>query len=64
VPVFDHDSAEDLAERVGIEEHRAYPEAIQLFVEGRLKVEGRRVKILDRAPGSPSTTAGGLGKEL
>jgi phosphoribosylglycinamide formyltransferase 1 len=64
VPVFDHDSAEDLAERVGIEERRAYPEAIQLFVEGRLRVEGRRVKILDRAPGSPPTTAGGLSQEL
>jgi phosphoribosylglycinamide formyltransferase-1 len=64
VPVFDHDTAEALAERVGIEERRAYPEAIQLFVEGRLRVEGRRVRILDRAPGSPPTAAGGLGKEL
>ena len=64
VPVFDHDSAEALAERIGIEERRAYPEAIQLFVEGRLKVEGRRVKILDRAPGAPCTTAGRLSQEL
>jgi phosphoribosylglycinamide formyltransferase 1 len=64
VPVFDQDSAEVLAERVGIEERRAYPEAIQLFVEERLKVEGRRVKILERAPGSPSTTAEGLGQGL
>lgn len=64
VPVLEHDSAEALAERVGIEERRAYPEAIQLFVEGRLKVEGRRVKILERAPGSSSTTARGLGQEL
>jgi phosphoribosylglycinamide formyltransferase-1 len=64
VPVFEHDSAEDLAERVGVEERRAYPEAIQLFVEGRLRVEGRRVKVLDRAPGSPSTTVGGLSQEL
>jgi formyltetrahydrofolate-dependent phosphoribosylglycinamide formyltransferase len=64
VPVFDHDTAEALAERVGREERKAYPEAIQLFVEGRLKVEGRRVKILERAPGSPSTPSGGLGQGL
>lgn len=63
VPVFDHDTPEGLAERVGIEERRAYPEAIQLFAEGRLEVDGRRVKILDRAPSLPSSTGGGLGKE-
>jgi phosphoribosylglycinamide formyltransferase 1 len=62
VPVFDHDTAEGLAERVAIEERKAYPEAIQLFAEGRLKVEGRRVKILDRAPSPPSLAGGGLGK--
>ncbi|NIQ97596.1 MAG: phosphoribosylglycinamide formyltransferase, partial [Desulfuromonadales bacterium] len=32
------------------EEHRIYPRAIQLFAEGRLHVEGRRVTI---APGQP-----------
>jgi phosphoribosylglycinamide formyltransferase 1 len=64
VPVFDHDTPEDLAERVGVEERKAYPEAIQLFVEGRLKVEGRRVKILDRAPSPPLTTGEGVDKEL
>jgi phosphoribosylglycinamide formyltransferase 1 len=57
VPVLDHDTPEDLAARVGIEERKAFPEAIQLFAEGRLKVEGRRVKILDRAP-SLSSSAG------
>jgi folate-dependent phosphoribosylglycinamide formyltransferase PurN len=26
-----------------MEEHRLYPEAIRLFTEGQLKIEGRRV---------------------
>jgi phosphoribosylglycinamide formyltransferase 1 len=58
VPVFDTDTPEELAARVAMEEREAYPEAIQLFVEGRLKVEGRRVKILEKAP-SPSRATGG-----
>jgi len=62
VPVFDHDTPEGLAERVGVEERSAYPEAIQLFAEGRLKVEGRRVRILDNAPSPSSSTPGGGGK--
>jgi phosphoribosylglycinamide formyltransferase 1 len=62
VPVFDHDTPESLAERVAIEERKAYPEAIQLFAEGRLKVEGRRVKIMNRAPSPPSSAGGRLGK--
>ena len=28
-------------------EHRIYPEAIRLFAEGRLRIEGRRVRILE-----------------
>lgn len=45
VPVKDDDTIETLAERVLAEEHRAYPEAIRLFAEGRLEIVGRRVKI-------------------
>jgi formyltetrahydrofolate-dependent phosphoribosylglycinamide formyltransferase len=44
-PVLEHDTPEDLAHRVFEEEKIAYPQAIQLFQQGRLKVEGRRVKI-------------------
>lgn len=44
VPVFDNDTVETLAERVFAEECIAYPEAIRLFAEGRLKIEGRKVK--------------------
>ena len=46
VPVLNGDTPEGLAERVFKEECIAYPEAIRLFREGRLKVEGRRVRIL------------------
>lgn len=44
VPVYDDDSADDLAARILVEEHKIYPRAIQLFAEGRLKIEGRRVR--------------------
>jgi formyltetrahydrofolate-dependent phosphoribosylglycinamide formyltransferase len=46
VPVQDDDDAERLAERVYRQECEAYPQAIQLFAEGRLRVDGRRVRIL------------------
>ena len=48
VPVLDDDTEETLAARILEEEHRIYPEAIQLFVENRLKIDGRRVKILPK----------------
>jgi len=46
VPVYDTDTEETLSERILKLEHRIYPEAIRLFSENRLKVEGRRVKII------------------
>jgi phosphoribosylglycinamide formyltransferase-1 len=45
-PVLDDDTAETLSARVLKEEHIAYSEAIQLFAEGRLRIEGRRVLVL------------------
>ena len=51
VPVFDDDTPQTLAERILKEEHRIYPEAIQLFAEGRLRIEGRKVKILPGGEG-------------
>jgi phosphoribosylglycinamide formyltransferase-1 len=45
VPVLETDTEEALAARILIEEHRIYPEAIQLFAQGRLTVEGRMVRI-------------------
>ncbi len=46
VEIKDSDTEESLLERVHMEEHKIYPEAIKLFVEGKLKMEGRRVKIV------------------
>lgn len=45
VPVWPDDTEETLAERILKEEHRIYPEALQLLAEGRLRIEGRRVLI-------------------
>jgi phosphoribosylglycinamide formyltransferase-1 len=45
VPVRDDDTPETLAARVQAAERRLVPEAIRLFAEGRLAVEGRRVRI-------------------
>ncbi|HET6453131.1 MAG TPA: phosphoribosylglycinamide formyltransferase, partial [Armatimonadota bacterium] len=45
VPVEEGDTAETLAARILVQEHKAYPEAIQLFAQGRLRVEGRVVHI-------------------
>ena len=46
VEVRAEDTAETLFDRVFAQECEAYPEAIRLFAEGRLRVEGRRVRIM------------------
>jgi phosphoribosylglycinamide formyltransferase-1 len=48
VPVRDDDDEESLSARILAQEHIALPEAIGLFCEGRLKIEGRRVRVLPR----------------
>jgi len=45
VPVLDDDTPDSLAERVQQVERCLVPQAIQLFAEGRLVIEGRRVRI-------------------
>ena len=45
VPVEPGDTEETLAARILVEEHRLYPEAIRLFAEGRLTIQGRRVQV-------------------
>jgi phosphoribosylglycinamide formyltransferase-1 len=45
VPVYHHDTEETLSERILKMEHKIYPEAIRLFSEGRLRVDGRIVRI-------------------
>ena len=51
VPVVEGDTGESLSARILKEEHRIYPEAIQLYAEGRVKVQGRQVKILPQSVG-------------
>jgi phosphoribosylglycinamide formyltransferase 1 len=50
VPVLEDDTPATLAERVFQAECQALPEAISLYAEGRLKLEGRRVHVL-QVPG-------------
>ncbi len=45
VPVREDDTVESLSKRILTEEHRIYPEAVRLFTEDKLKVEGRKVVI-------------------
>lgn len=46
VEVRDDDDVESLASRILEKEHEIYPRAVRLFAEGRLRVEGRRVRII------------------
>jgi phosphoribosylglycinamide formyltransferase 1 len=48
VAVEDDDTPDSLAARVFEQECAAYPQAIQWFAEGRLRIEGRRVRVLPR----------------
>ena len=50
VPVRDDDTAETLAARVLVAEHEAYPRAVALFAAGRLRLEGRRVRVTEASP--------------
>jgi phosphoribosylglycinamide formyltransferase-1 len=45
VPVLDADTHESLSARILAQEHVIYSQAIQLMVEGRVSVEGRKVRI-------------------
>jgi phosphoribosylglycinamide formyltransferase-1 len=59
VPVLDRDTVDTLSARILIEEHRIYPEAIRLVLNGGWTLEGRRfVRLLDtmlttEAPSTP-----------
>jgi phosphoribosylglycinamide formyltransferase 1 len=44
-PVLEGDTADTLAARIFEQECQALPDAIRLFAQGRLKVEGRRVSV-------------------
>ena len=46
VPIEDNDTPEILAERILREEHRIYTEAVRVVLEGRFRIENRRVLII------------------
>lgn len=55
VPVLPGDTADTLAARILVQEHRVYPRAVQLIAEGRVRVSGRQVIIQPSA--TPEDTA-------
>jgi len=46
VQVKEKDNEESLSARILEQEHELYPEAVRMFCEGRMKIEGRRVSII------------------
>jgi phosphoribosylglycinamide formyltransferase-1 len=55
VPIEDGDTVETLSERILREEHRLYSEAVRIVLEGRYRIENRRVLITsseERAKGA------------
>lgn len=46
VPVLEDDTEDTLADRILVQEHLAMPEALKLWAEGKLEIEGRKVKVL------------------
>jgi len=48
VNVGQDESMEELEARIHEVEHKIYPLAVKYFCEGRLKIEGRKVKILEK----------------
>jgi len=56
VPVLEDDDEDTLSARILEYEHKIYPRAIQLFAQGRLKIQGRRVKVKGVTPLSWAVT--------
>lgn len=46
VPIVDDDTVETLTERILREEHRIYSEAVRIVLEGRYRIENRRVLVI------------------
>ncbi len=53
VPILEGDTSAALAARILEQEHQVYPRAIQLYAEGKLRVEGRQVLVAE--PGAAAT---------
>lgn len=48
VPIYDSDTEEDLSNRILQLEHKLYPLALKLFSDGKLKLDGRKVHLLEK----------------
>ncbi|HEY7735044.1 MAG TPA: phosphoribosylglycinamide formyltransferase [Nitrososphaera sp.] len=46
VSVLDDDTEESLSDRILLQEHELYPEAVRLVAEGRIRIKGRAVSVL------------------
>lgn len=57
VPVEEDDTPATLSARIRREELRLYPLAVRLFAEGRLRIEGNRVRVLPARGPAPGTGA-------
>jgi phosphoribosylglycinamide formyltransferase-1 len=57
VPVMDSDTPDTLAARILKEEHRVYTEAVRIVLEGRYRIEGRRVIHLATAQAAGANVA-------
>src|SRR5579864_6440702 len=60
VPIRDDDTVDSLSARILAEEHRIYSQAVRIVLEGRFRIDGRRVIILSGAPiskNAPETAA-------
>ncbi|MFZ0639551.1 MAG: phosphoribosylglycinamide formyltransferase [Candidatus Acidiferrales bacterium] len=54
IPVRDDDTVDSLSARILGEEHRIYSEAVRIILEGRYRIEGRRVILLKEAEAAKS----------
>lgn len=54
VPIRDNDTVDSLSARILAEEHRLYSEAVRIVLEGRYRIEGRRVILLQEAEAAKS----------
>ncbi|MHB8997867.1 MAG: phosphoribosylglycinamide formyltransferase [Armatimonadota bacterium] len=64
VPAFEGDDGDSLGLRILEQEHRIYPQAIKWFAEGRLQIEGRKVRVLDLNLDDPKLIYGSGGRVL
>ena len=46
VPVLDNDTEESLSKRILEQEHIIYPKAIKLVADGKINIDGRKVKVI------------------